>query len=81
MGEEIIVTMPDGEKRPIPKGTKIEELAKQWDKEAVAAQVDGMLFDLSRAVEKEAAISFIPIHSRKVWRYCAIPRLTLWLKQ
>jgi len=65
MGEEIIVTMPDGEKRPIPKGTKIEELAKQWDKEAIAAQVDGTLFDLSRTVEKDTSISFISIHSRK----------------
>ncbi len=65
MGEEVIITMPDGEKRPIPKGTKIEELAKQWDKEAVAAQVDGMLFDLSRTVEKETTISFVSIYSRK----------------
>ena len=65
MGEEIIVTMPDGEKRPIPKGTKIVELAKQWDKEAIAAQVDGTLFDLSRTVEKDTSISFISIHSRK----------------
>jgi len=65
MGEEIIVTMPDGEKRPIPKGMKIEELAKQWDKEAVAAQVNGMLFDLSRTLEKETTISLISIHSRK----------------
>ena len=65
MGEEIIVTMLDGEKRPIPKGTKIETLAKQWDKEAIAAQVDGTLFDLSRTVEKDTSISFISIHSRK----------------
>jgi len=65
MGEEIIVTMPDGEKRPIPKGTKIEALAKQWDKEAIAAQVDGTLFDLSRTVEKDTSILFISIHSRK----------------
>jgi len=65
LGEEIIVTMADGEKRPIPKGTKIEELAKQWDKEAIAAQVDGTLFDLSRTVEKDTSISFISIHSRK----------------
>ena len=60
-----MVTMADGEKRPIPKGTKIEELAKQWDKEAIAAQVDGTLFDLSRTVEKDTSISFISIHSRK----------------
>jgi threonyl-tRNA synthetase len=65
MGEQVIITMPDGVKRPIPKGTKLQELADQWDKEAVAAQVDGAFFDLSRTVEKDAAISFISIHSKK----------------
>ena len=57
--------MPDGVKKPIPKGTKLQELANQWDKEAVAAQVDGTFFDLSRTVEKDAAISFISVHSKK----------------
>ncbi len=65
MGEQVIITMPDGVKRPIPKGTKLQELANQWDKEAVAAQVDGALLDLSLTVEKDAAISFISIHSKK----------------
>jgi threonyl-tRNA synthetase len=65
MGEQLIITMPDGVKRPIPKGTKFQELADQWDKEAIAAQVDGAFFDLSRTVEKDAAISFISIHSKK----------------
>ena len=65
MGEKVIITMPDGEKRPIPKGTKLKELAEQWDKEAVAAQMDGSLLNLSRTVEKDADISFISIHSKK----------------
>ena len=65
MGEKVIITMPDGEKRPIPKGTKLKELAEQWDKEAVAAQMDGSFLDLSRTVEKDANISFISIHSKK----------------
>jgi threonyl-tRNA synthetase len=65
MGEQVVITMPDGMKKIIPKGTKLQELADQWDKEAVAAQVDGLLLDLSRSVEKEAAISFISIHSKK----------------
>jgi threonyl-tRNA synthetase len=65
MGEKVIITMPDGEKRPIPKGTKLKELAEQWDKEAVAAQMDGSFLDLSRTVEKDAIISFISIHSKK----------------
>jgi threonyl-tRNA synthetase len=57
--------MPDGVKKTIPKGTKFQELADQWDKEAVAAQMDGGLFDLSRTVEKDAAVSFISVHSKK----------------
>ena len=65
MGEQVIITMPDGVKKTVPKGTKLQELANQWDREAVAAQLDGSLFDLSRSVEKEAAISFISIHSKK----------------
>jgi threonyl-tRNA synthetase len=65
MGEKVIITMPDGEKRPIPKGTKLKELAEKWDKEAVAAQMDGSFLDLSRTVEKDANISFISIHSKK----------------
>jgi threonyl-tRNA synthetase len=52
-------------KKTVPKGTKLQELANQWDREAVAAQLDGALFDLSRSVEDEAAISFISIHSKK----------------
>ncbi len=65
MGEQVIITMPDGVKKTISRGTKLQELANQWDREAVAAQLDGSLFDLSRSVEKEAAISFISIHSKK----------------
>ncbi len=65
MGEQVIITMPDGEKKPISKGTKLQELANQWDKEAVAAQVDGALFDLSRTVEKDAAVSFVSVHTKK----------------
>jgi len=65
MGEQVTVTMPDGEKRLIPKGMKLRELADQWDKDAVAAQVDGALLDLDRAVEKDAAVSFISIHSKR----------------
>src|SRR4030043_2103780 len=65
MGEQVTVTMPDGEKRLIPKGMKLRELADQWNKDAVAAQVDGALLDLDRTLEKDATISFISIHSKK----------------
>jgi threonyl-tRNA synthetase len=65
MGEQVIITMPDGEKKAIPKGMKLQELADQWDKEAIAAQVDGELFDLSRTVEKDAAVSFVSVYTKK----------------
>jgi threonyl-tRNA synthetase len=35
------------------------------DKDAVAAQMNGVLVDLSRTIEKDASISFISIHSKK----------------
>jgi len=65
MGEQVTITMSDGEKRQIPKGTKLKELADQLDKEVIAAQVDGSLLDLSRVMEKDAAVSFISIRSKK----------------
>lgn len=62
MEENITITLPGGDKRSVPKGTKLIEFA---DKDAVAAQVDGALVDLSKAMEKDAKVSFIAIHSRK----------------
>ena len=62
MEEQITITLADGTKRPVPKGTKLQELA---DEGAVAAQVDGALIDLSRTVEKDASVSFISIESKK----------------
>jgi threonyl-tRNA synthetase len=63
--EKITITFPDGVEREIPKGTKIQEFSDHWEKEAVAAQADGMLLDLSRSLEKDVSISFISIRSRK----------------
>ena len=62
MAEQISITLPGGVKRSIPKGTRLQELA---DEGAVAAQVNGRLIDLSQAIEKDAAVSFIPLHSKK----------------
>jgi len=62
MEEQITIKLPDGMKRSIPKGTKLQDLA---DKEAVAAQVNGTLVDLSQPLEKDATVSFISIHSKK----------------
>ena len=62
MEGNITITLPDGEKRKVLQGTKLLDIA---DKEAVAAQMDGALVDLSRAIEKDTSISFISVHSRK----------------
>jgi threonyl-tRNA synthetase len=62
MEENITISLPNGEKRPVPKGTKLLDIA---DKDAVAAQIDGSMVDLSRPLERDAAVSFISGHSRK----------------
>jgi threonyl-tRNA synthetase len=62
MAELVSITLPNGVKRSIPKGMKLQELA---DEQAVAAQVNGSLVDLSQPIEKDEVITFIPIHSRK----------------
>ncbi len=62
MEEQITIVLPGGVKRSIPKGTRLQRLA---DEEAVAAQVDGSLVDLSRTVEKDASVSFISARSKK----------------
>ncbi len=62
MEEKISITLSDGLKKSIPRGTKLQELA---DEEAVAAQVNGALMDLSQTVSQDATISFISVHSRK----------------
>ncbi len=63
--EKIIVTLSDGMKKSIPKGMSLQELAKQLKIEAIAAQMDGATYDLSRGIEKDASISFISIQSKK----------------
>jgi threonyl-tRNA synthetase len=63
--EMVNITFPDGTKQSIPKGTKLQELAEQVNREALAAQVDGSLMDLSRSVEKDAVVSFVSASSKK----------------
>lgn len=62
MEEQITITLSNDVRRSIPKGTKLQDLA---DEEAVAAQVNGALVDLSQIVEKDASISYISSHSKK----------------
>ncbi|MGB9628586.1 MAG: threonine--tRNA ligase, partial [Thermodesulfobacteriota bacterium] len=55
MEEQVKVQLPDGTQRLVPKGTKIIEIS---EKEAIAAQIDGRLVDLSQPIEKDTAISY-----------------------
>ncbi len=62
MEDSITITLPGGEKRSVPKGAKLLDMASE---EVVAAQIDGHLVDLSKPMERDASISFISIHSKK----------------
>jgi len=62
MEENVTVTFPNGEKKSIPRGMKIQKLASR---EAVAAQVNGTLVDLSHSMEEDASISYVSIESKK----------------
>ena len=62
MDAQITVRLSDGSEKEVHKGLKLHDLA---DEKAVAAQVDGVLVDLSRSIEKDASVSFISDHSKK----------------
>jgi threonyl-tRNA synthetase len=62
METTITVTLKDGSKKSVPKGTKLQELA---DENAIAGQVDGRLIDLSQPLDKDTSVSFISVHSKK----------------
>ncbi|HSB06268.1 MAG TPA: threonine--tRNA ligase [Thermodesulfobacteriota bacterium] len=62
MEEQITVTLPDGVKKSLPKGARLQDFC---DDDTIAVQMDGMIVDLSRNLEKDASITCIPVHSRK----------------
>jgi len=61
--ETIAITLPDGAKREVPKGTTPAEIAKQISqglaKEALVARVDGELVDLSRPLTDNAKLEIL----------------------
>jgi threonyl-tRNA synthetase len=62
VADQISITFPGGEKKSIPKGTRLEELA---DEGAVAAQINSKFVDLSYSLDKNATVKFISVHSKK----------------
>jgi threonyl-tRNA synthetase len=59
----IEITLPDGSKRSVPAGTPPVEIAKSISPRladaAIVAKVDGELYDLSRPLEKDAALQIL----------------------
>jgi threonyl-tRNA synthetase len=57
----IHVTLPDGKTVDVPSGTRIEELASRAGvkRGIVAAKVDGCVVDLSRALDRDAALEWV----------------------
>ena len=62
MGEEITVKLSNGMSKSLPKGIRLQDFS---DQDAVAAQVNGAMVDLSRTLGEDATITFIPAHSKK----------------
>lgn len=60
--EQVHITFPDGSQKWVAKGTRLQELASD---EALAAQIDGKLVDLSHVVERDGSVSFVSARSKK----------------
>ncbi|MFZ0036092.1 MAG: threonine--tRNA ligase, partial [Candidatus Acidiferrales bacterium] len=61
--DTIQVTLPDGAKREVPKGTTAAEVAKQISprlaKEALVARTNGDLTDLSRPLDQDTSLAIL----------------------
>src|ERR1039457_733132 len=59
----IEITLPDGSKKPVEAGTTPIDIAKSISPRlayaAIVAKVDGELFDLTRPLEKDAAVQIL----------------------
>jgi threonyl-tRNA synthetase len=59
----IEITLPDGSKRPVEAGTRPIDIAKSISPRladaAIVAKVDGELYDLTRPLEKDAAVQIL----------------------
>jgi threonyl-tRNA synthetase len=62
MGEEITVKLSNGMSKSLPKGIRLQDFS---DQDAVAAQVNGAMGDLSRTLGEDATVTFIPAHSKR----------------
>ena len=63
MSRDIRITLPDGSVRPMPAGTAAravaESIGPRLAKDAVAAKVNGEIWDLNRAIQQDATIEIL----------------------
>ncbi|MCZ6696198.1 MAG: threonine--tRNA ligase, partial [Acidobacteria bacterium] len=61
--DEVQVTLPDGSVRAFPRGTRLEEIAREYDpkmaRKAIAALVDGVATDIYLPLERTATVAFV----------------------
>ncbi len=62
MREEITVKLSNGETKSFPTGIRLQDFS---DRDAIAAQMDGTMVNLARALEKDASVAFVSVHSKK----------------
>ena len=64
---EVVVTLPDGSKRPFPRGTTVREVAAaigpRLAKDAWAGKLDGKVVDLVTPIEADAALEIVTAKS------------------
>jgi len=60
---DVSVTLPDGSVRPVPAGTTLLELARsigpRLAQAALAGKIDGKVVDLSRPIDRDAAVEIV----------------------
>ena len=59
MRNEIEITLPDGSKQTVPRGTAVSEIVGKMGHSRdgwIAAKLNGQLVDLARKVEEDAAL-------------------------
>jgi threonyl-tRNA synthetase len=63
--DSIHVRLPDGKSVEVERGTRINEIAPAMAKNGsiVAAKIDGRLVDLSRQLESDCSLAWVPIES------------------
>jgi len=63
MAETITITLPDGSTRAVPAGTTAQAIAEsigpRLAKAAVAARVDGQVWDLGRPIPRDAGVAIL----------------------